>query len=85
MAPNGTATATILARADGQAAPAFKDVEHRNDGRDRLGYNPAVQQKEITVEDWESVKAREEFSDERAVDKVRFRRKGGDRAALAKI
>ena len=85
MASNGTATATILSRADHRAAPAFEEAKHKNDGRDRLGYNPAIQTKDIAMEDWESVKSRDEFSDERAAQNVRFRRKGGDRAALAKI
>jgi len=60
-------------------------VKHKNDGRDRLGYNPALETKEISVEDWEAVKSREEYSDDRAVENVKFRKKGGDRAALAKL
>lgn len=85
LSPNGTATAIVLSRGDGKDAPAFDEMKHKNDGRDRLSYNPALETREISVEDWEAVKARTEYSDERAVNNVKFRKKGGDRAALAKL
>ena len=41
--------------------------------------------RETSIEDWESVKCRKEFSDEKSMERLRFTKKGGDRAALAKL
>lgn len=70
---------------DGQATPDVEQYRHKNDGRDRLRYNPARDSRGMTVEDWYAVKARVEFSDDRAEQAVRLPRAGGDRASLAKL
>lgn len=75
----------ILSRSDGQAAAAYGDVEHLRDGRERLGYNPAQQAREIA---WrmEGVKSRE--GDRMPVSEagqLQLATRGGDRAALARL
>lgn len=73
-----------LSRADGKKIPPQEEVEHRQDGKHRLGYNPANQTREISQEDFEAVRA-EKTSRWGLSDEPRFDRKGGDRAALAKL
>lgn len=85
MASDGTVSVSILCRVDGKAAPQWTEVERLNDGKGRLGYNPAIETKDITMEDWEAVKSRDEFTHKLAAEELHFRRKGGDRAALAKL
>lgn len=70
-----------LTRADGQEVPEWKLVEHRQDGRHRLGYNPAQETREIYQEEFEAVKATAKDQKSRS-DSVMFRREGGDRAVL---
>ena len=41
--------------------------------------------KDITIEDWEAVRARDEFVPEQTGDRLRLSAKGGDRAALARL
>lgn len=48
---------TIYKRADGKAAPQIEDTHAEEDGRSRLGYNPAEEARSITKEDWESTKS----------------------------
>lgn len=48
---------TIYKRADGKVAPEIEDTTAAEDGRSRLGYNPAEEARSISKEDWESVKA----------------------------
>lgn len=81
----GRPSASILCRADGKIAPDWEDIEHKNDGRQRLGYNPASESRQTFLEDWIAVKSREEYTQRRIADHLPFPRKGGDRAALARL
>lgn len=72
-----------LKRSDAKDIPKWKEVEHRQDGKHRLGYNPAKKTKEISQEDFEAVRA--DGKKKGKGDAPRFERKGGDRAALAKL
>ena len=85
LGPDNTAYATILARADNKPAPKWEDIEFLRDGRERLGYNPAFENKAITYEDWMAVKAHDEFVEEDTSKRLKLPRKGGDRAALARL
>ena len=49
---------TIYKRADGKAAPSLESLKPEDDGRNRLGYNPALEARAITKADWDSVKSR---------------------------
>ena len=60
-------------------------IKHLRDGRERLGYNPAQESKEISVEDWIAVKARDNFVPESTRSQLELPVKGGDRAALARL
>ena len=80
----GSASAVVLYRSDGRSAPAWSDVEHLRDGRERLGYNPAVEMRGITREDLEAVRARADFTSD-DVRRLKLPLKGGDRAALARL
>ncbi|KIV86036.1 hypothetical protein PV11_01677 [Exophiala sideris] len=73
-----------LSRADSKSIPEWKDVQYKQDGKHRLGYNPATEDREISYEDFEAVCAvRKRNSTQK--DWNHFRRKGGDRAALARL
>lgn len=85
LGPDGTAYATIIARADNNPAPKWKDIIHLRDGRERLGYNPAFENKGITHEDWLSVKANDHYVEADTDKRLRLPVKGGDRAALARL
>ena len=85
LGPDGTAYVTILCRSDGNPAPKWEHIEHLRDGRERLGYNPALENKGITREDWESVKANDEFVERGTGKRLKLPLKGGDRAALARL
>lgn len=76
-----------LSRADSKSVPDWKSVEHKQDGKHRLGYNPATVTKEISHEDFEAVRAEKKSKGGGDLKKLqeRFKRKGGDRAALAKL
>lgn len=69
-----------LTRVDGRPVPNWEDIEHKQDGRNRVGYNPAKETKDINLEDFEAVRAWEGRGTEPS-----FQRRGGDRAALAKL
>jgi hypothetical protein len=73
-----------LSRADGADPPKWKDVEHKQDGKYRLGYNPATEDGEISIEDFEAVQAIAPKRNEKGGG-LGFQRKGGDRAMLAKL
>jgi hypothetical protein len=73
-----------LSRADAKAIPEWKEVEHKQDGKHRLGYNPATETRDISQEDFEAARASGKRHKE-ANDLTQFIRKGGDRAALAKL
>lgn len=75
----------ILTRSDGQPAPAWEDVKNVREGRERLGYNPAVEARDITSEDVEAVRARRGYVQDDVVKRLRLPDKGGDRAALARL
>ena len=83
--PNGTAYVTVMRRADGKFTPRFEEIRHLRDGRERLGHNPALENKDITLEDWQAVKARDEFVLDQTGERLRLSKKGGDRAALARL
>lgn len=82
---DGTISVFVLGRADGKPAPAWETIQYLRDGRERLGHNPAVEVKDITSEDLEAVKADKEFVSDQAAKKLELRKKGGDRAALARL
>lgn len=78
--------AVVLCRSDGQLAPAYKEVRHLRDGRERLGYNPA----EETIKEigWrmEGVKSREgDRMPFTGPGTLQLTTRGGDRAALARL
>ena len=85
IGPEGSAYVTILCRADGQRVPRWEMIKNLRDGRERLGYNPAQDSKDVSIEDWNAVKARENFVPESTRDKLSLPVKGGDRAALARL
>lgn len=57
MGLGGATVVTIYKRLDGKAAPAFNDIKPEDDGRERLGYNPAEEARSITKEEWEAVRS----------------------------
>jgi hypothetical protein len=82
---NGSNAVAILGRSDGAPAPAYEDARNLRDGRERLGYNPAEEAKEIG---WrmEGVKSREGDRMPFAGDQeLRLASQNGDRAALARL
>jgi sterol carrier protein 2 len=58
MGLGGATVVSILGRADGKTAPRTCD---RSDGRQRLGYNPALEARGIREEDFEAVRSRKAF------------------------
>lgn len=50
-----------------------------------MGYNPALEDKGITHEDWLNVKANDAFVEEQTSKQLKLPSKGGDRAALARL
>lgn len=58
MGLGGATVVTIYKRPDGSAAPEFSNTKPDEDGRNRLGYNPAEEARSITKDDWESVTSR---------------------------
>ena len=73
-----------LSRADANAIPEWKEVKYRQDGKHRLGYNPAAETNEISQEDLEAVRESGKRH-HKAEGWFPFNRKGGDRAALSKL
>ncbi|KAL7924542.1 hypothetical protein ACQKWADRAFT_319580 [Trichoderma austrokoningii] len=59
MGMGGATVVTIYKRLDGEVAPSIEDTRPEEDGRSRLGYNPAEEARSISREDWESVLAGE--------------------------
>lgn len=82
---DGTASAIILSRSNGQPAPAWQDIKNVRDGRERLGYNPAMEVRVIAQEDLQAVRAKQEFTSDADLMRLRLPVKGGDRAALARL
>ncbi|KAM0715127.1 hypothetical protein Q7P37_009592 [Cladosporium fusiforme] len=83
------ATVLILCRSDGQKAPAYASIKHLRDGRERLGYNPVEEMREIDREDLEAIGTREGdrmlVGGAEATDRTKLASRGGDRAALARL
>ncbi len=73
-----------LSRADAKGVPDWKDIEHKQDGRHRLGYNPATETRDISEEDLQAVRASGQ-GQEGTEYQTHFHRKGGYNAALAKL
>ena len=82
---DGAANVLILSRSDGQPAPTWDDIKNVRDGRERLGYNPADEVRGIAQEDLEAVRAKQEFTSDADLLRLRLPMKGGDRAALARL
>ncbi|KAL7942661.1 hypothetical protein V8C42DRAFT_354766 [Trichoderma barbatum] len=62
MGMGGATVVTIYKRIDGEEAPRSEDTKPEEDGRSRLGYNPAEEARSISREDWASVIAQGEAS-----------------------
>jgi len=75
----------ILSRSDGRPAPTWDEIVNVREGRERLGYNPAVEIRDISKEDLYAVQARRGDRLGQDVVRSRLRVKGGDRAALARL
>lgn len=73
-----------LSRADEKGVPKWQEVEHKQDGKHRLGYNPATETREVSQEDFDAVRAGPSQSG-RKERWDSFKHKGGDRAALARL
>ncbi|KAF2239481.1 hypothetical protein EV356DRAFT_528079 [Viridothelium virens] len=73
-----------LSRADAKAIPRWEEVKYRQDGKHRLGYNPAVETKDISQEDLEAVRVSSKRQKGMG-DWTQFDRKGGDKAALSRL
>ena len=66
--------------------PQWKEVEHKQDGKHRLGYNPMTETKDITYEDWLAVRPSKKSAQKGSTGvEKKLKRKGGDRAALARL
>ncbi|RMZ83431.1 hypothetical protein DV737_g1595, partial [Chaetothyriales sp. CBS 132003] len=64
MGLGGATVVTIYKRADGKQAPEPTEIRPEDDGRGRLGYNPAEEARSIRREDWEATKAHGQGSSE---------------------
>lgn len=82
---DGTDAVVILSRSDGRPAPTWDEIVNVREGRERLGYNPAVEIRDISKEDLYAVQARRGDRLGQDVVRSRLRVKGGDRAALARL
>ncbi|KAK5678322.1 hypothetical protein LTS10_009494 [Elasticomyces elasticus] len=85
ISENGAVGVMILCRSDGKAAPAWSEIKDVRDGRERLGYNPAVEKRGIALEDLEAVRSRRVSPPAALTKALRLPVKGGDRAALARL
>jgi len=75
----------LLCRSDGKAAQKWANIRDIRDGRERLGYNPAVEKRGIAREDLEAVRSRKARASESSESRLQLSIKGGDRAALARL
>ncbi|KAL9094855.1 MAG: hypothetical protein Q9165_002804 [Trypethelium subeluteriae] len=73
-----------LSRADAKTIVGWEEVEYRQDGKHRLGYNPAVETKDISQEDFEAVGVSSKRQKQMG-GRTQFHRKGGDKAALSRL
>ncbi|KAJ5278669.1 hypothetical protein N7478_004041 [Penicillium angulare] len=62
MGLGGATVVTILGRADNDVAPLLSKIQDQVDGRQRLGYNPAMEVREVDAGDFEAVRSRKSFS-----------------------
>ncbi|KAK3631356.1 hypothetical protein LTR22_021115 [Elasticomyces elasticus] len=85
ISENGAIGVVILCRSDGRAAPAWSELKDVRDGRERLGYNHAVEKRGIALEDLEAVRSRRVSLSAALTKALRLPVKGGDRAALARL
>lgn len=76
--------AFTLSRSNEKETPKWKDIEHKQDGKHRLGHNPAKKTQEISSEDFEAVVS-SKAKNNKDKNESRFKRRGGDRAALARL
>jgi hypothetical protein len=80
------AVTVVLSRSDGQAAPKYQDIQHLRDGRERLGYNPAKEAIQEIGWRMEGVMSREgDRMPVAGAGELQLTRRGGDRAALARL
>ncbi|KAK4580439.1 hypothetical protein LTR86_000642 [Recurvomyces mirabilis] len=84
LTPSSTSSVLILGRSDGRPAPLWNAVKNIRDGRERLGYNPALENRGVTTEDLEAVRGRKGGMPTEA-KQLSLPAKGGDRAALARL
>jgi hypothetical protein len=76
----------VLSRSDGQSAPKYQDIQHLRDGRERLGYNPAKEAIQEIGWRMEGVMSREgDRMPTTGEGELQISRRGGDRAALARL
>lgn len=86
LGANGFASAAVLRRSDGRPALTWEEVRSVRDGRERLGYNPAIEVREISREDLAHVMISAHFAPiESPGEQLQLSVKGGDRAALARL
>ncbi|KAG5746705.1 hypothetical protein H9Q70_010597 [Fusarium xylarioides] len=70
MGLGGATVVTIYKRFDGNVTPGPTETRPEDDGRMRLGYNPAEEAKAISRSDWKSVKAHGHGSSDWAVARL---------------
>jgi hypothetical protein len=76
----------VLSRSDEQPAPKYQDIQHLRDGRERLGYNPAKEAIQEIGWRMEGVMSREgDRMPTAGGGELQISRRGGDRAALARL
>jgi len=75
----------LLSRSDGQSAPKYQDIQNLRDGRERLGYNPAKEAIQEIGWRMEGVMSREGDRMPIGGGELQLNRRGGDRAALARL
>lgn len=85
MGMGGATVVTIYKRIDGEVAPKIEDTKPEEDGRSRLGYNPAEEARSITREDWESVIAQGEASSAWAAAELPWNLNPGAYSTRAKL
>lgn len=66
----GAAVVTVYQRAYGKEAPKVGAYSLEDDGRCRLGYNPAAEARVISKADWEAVKSKGDGSSKWATAKL---------------
>lgn len=85
MGMGGATVVTIYKRIDGEVAPRVEDTKPEEDGRSRLGYNPAEEARSISREDWKSVLAEGEASSAWAAAELPWNLNPGAYSTRAKL